>query len=80
METRSRFPCPPYFITFIHKDYLLSENIQQSDINTVMNIDKFYMVLTRFQFLSPFINKLVKLKPNTIFNFIFDISRRFNQR
>ena len=52
--------------------------IQQSDINTVMNIHKFHMVLTRFQFLSPFIKKLVRLKPNPIFNFIFVISRRFN--
>jgi anaerobic magnesium-protoporphyrin IX monomethyl ester cyclase len=52
--------------------------LQQSDINTVMNIHKFHMVLIRFQFLSPFIKKLVRLKPNPIFNFIFVISRRFN--
>jgi hypothetical protein len=52
--------------------------LQQSDINTVMNIQKFYMVLTRFQFLSPFIKKLVRLKPNPIFNFIFTISTKLN--
>jgi radical SAM superfamily enzyme YgiQ (UPF0313 family) len=52
--------------------------LQQSDINTVMNIHKFYMVLTRFQFLSPFIRKLVGLKPNPIFNFIYSISVQLN--
>jgi len=52
--------------------------LHQSGIDTVMNIHKFYMVFTRFQFLSPLIKKLVRLKPNPIFNFIFDISRLFN--
>jgi hypothetical protein len=52
--------------------------LQQPDINTVMNIHKFYMVLTKFKLLSPFIKKLVRLKPNPIFNFIFAISRQFN--
>jgi radical SAM superfamily enzyme YgiQ (UPF0313 family) len=52
--------------------------LQQPDINTVMNILKFYLVLTRFQFLSPFIKKLVRLKPNPIFNFIYIISMRLN--
>jgi radical SAM superfamily enzyme YgiQ (UPF0313 family) len=52
--------------------------LKQSDINTVMNIQKFHMVLIRFQFLSPFIKKLVRLKPNPIFNFIFAISEKLN--
>jgi radical SAM superfamily enzyme YgiQ (UPF0313 family) len=59
------------------RKYIINSILQQSDINTVMNIHKFHMVLTRFQFLSPFIKKLVRLKPNPIFNFIFAISRRF---
>ena len=57
--------------------YKVSNSIlQQSDINTVMNIQKFYLVLTRFQFLSPFIKKLVRLKPNPIFNYIFSTSSK----
>jgi hypothetical protein len=52
--------------------------LQQSDINTVMNITKLHMVLIRFQFLSPFIKKLVRLKPNPIFNFIYAISAQLN--
>jgi len=52
--------------------------LQQSDINTVMNIHKLHMVLTRFPFLSPFIKKLVRLKPNPIFNFIYAISLHLN--
>jgi radical SAM superfamily enzyme YgiQ (UPF0313 family) len=52
--------------------------LQQPDINTVMNIHKFHMVLIRFQFLSPFIKKLVRLKPNPIFNYISSISYKLN--
>ncbi len=48
--------------------------LQQPDIDTVMNIQKFYMVLIRFKFLSPFIKQLVKLKPNPIFNSVYAVS------
>jgi anaerobic magnesium-protoporphyrin IX monomethyl ester cyclase len=54
--------------------------LQQSDINTVMNIHKLHMVLTRFQFLSPFIKKLVRLKPNPIFYFIYAISEQVTNK
>ncbi len=52
--------------------------LQQPDIDTVMNIQKFYMVLIRFKFLSPFIKQLVKLKPNPTFNSVYAVSMTLN--
>ena len=60
------------------KYHFYNSILQQSDINTVMNIHKLHMVLTRFPFLSPFLKKLVRLKPNPIFNFIYAISAHLN--